>query len=174
MIYHGVNFRYESTMAVREILDGIVFRRAHISEWDTCMELAWRTFLKYEASDYTEEGIENFREFVTEDKLKEMFLNGEYRLFVAEYGSRIIGMGSLREKSHISLLFVESRYHYMGVGRGLIDTLADSVRTDTGDTVMTVNAAPYALGFYHRVGFADTDTEQDTDGIRYTPMVLKL
>ena len=35
---------------------------------------------------------------------------------------------------------------------------------------MTVNAAPYALGFYHKLGFQDTGMEETNDGIRFTPM----
>ena len=72
-------------------MDGVVYRAAYRSEWDICMDLAWRTFLKYEASDYTQEGIDNFKAFVKDDVLKTMFHNGAYQLFVAVYQKKIIG-----------------------------------------------------------------------------------
>ena len=39
---------------------------------------------------------------------------------------------------------------------------------------ITVNAAPYAVGFYHKIGFIDLEKEKTTDGIRYTPMIIHL
>ena len=41
-------------------------RPAYIDEWETAMALAWKTFLKFEAKDYTPEGVRNFEDFVTD------------------------------------------------------------------------------------------------------------
>ena len=35
---------------------------------------------------------------------------------------------------------------------------------------ITVNASPYAVGFYEKNGFTVLDKEQEADGIRFTPM----
>lgn len=35
---------------------------------------------------------------------------------------------------------------------------------------ITVNASPYAVGFYEKNGFTALDKEQEADGIRFTPM----
>ena len=35
---------------------------------------------------------------------------------------------------------------------------------------ITVNSSPYAVPVYHKLGFVDTDVEQISDGMRYTPM----
>lgn len=153
-------------------MDGITYRAAYRSEWDICMDLAWRTFLKYEAPEYSDEGISNFKAFVYDDVLKNMFHNGSYQLFVAVKDGVIIGIISLRDNNHISLLFVESKHHRQGVGRGLINKLAEYLYTEMGQTSMTVNAAPYGVEFYHKVGFEDTGEEQESAGIRFTPMVL--
>ncbi len=45
---------------------------------------------------------------------------------------------------------------------------------EMGQTSVTVNAAPYAVEFYHKVGFEDTDEEQTLAGITYTPMILNI
>ncbi|MCQ4640814.1 GNAT family N-acetyltransferase [Blautia coccoides] len=37
----------------------------------------------------------------------------------------------------------------------------------------TVNSSPYAVPVYHKFGFVDTDCEQLTDGMRYTPMKFR-
>lgn len=153
-------------------MDGVIYRTANRSEWDICMDLAWRTFLKFEAPEYSAEGIDNFREFIRDDVLRTMFDNGSYLLFVAVYEKKIAGIISLRDRNHISLLFVDSRYHRQGIGAGLMQFLVEYMCTEMHQKCVTVNAAPYAVGFYHKMGFEDTAPEQLKDGIRYTPMIL--
>lgn len=148
----------------------IVVRPAYREEWDDAMALAWRTFMQFEAKDYTPEGIESFQDFITDTVLHRMFVMGSYQLFGAYDNSKMVGMISLRNETHISLLFVDEKYHRIGIGRKLIEYVSDYVLNEEGHHMITVNAAPYATGFYHRVGFIDTDTEQTNDGIRYTPM----
>ena len=153
-------------------MDEVTYRAAYKSEWDICMDLAWRTFLKFDAPDYPQEGIDNFREFVTDEVLKNMFHSGEYQLFVAVCAKKIIGIISLRDRNHISLLFVDPVFHRQGVGTGLLRTLTEYMYSEMGQTSVTVNASPYAVGFYHKMGFEDTDIQQLVSGILYTPMIL--
>ena len=44
------------------------------------------------------------------------------------------------------------------------------MRQDYEAQVFTVNSSPYAVEFYRHLGFKTTDTQQLTDGLRYTPM----
>ena len=155
-------------------LQNVEYRRARNDEWDTCVELAWRTFNEFEAPEYEPEGIENFREFVYDDVLVNMIANDVYKVFVAVYEGEIIGMISLRDVTHISLLFVDAAYHRRGVGRGLMSHLVTYVIYELDENKITVNAAPYATEFYHRMGFKDTDEQKVTEGITYTPMILDL
>ena len=83
-------------------------------------------------------------------------------------------MISLRNQTHISLLFVDGRYHKRGIGRALIMSLASYVKEQNGQKRLTVNASPYGVGFYHRLGFRDLGSEKQQDGIIFTPMVLEL
>lgn len=145
-------------------------RFAYVSEWQDAINLAWKTFLRFEAGDYSQQGVESFKDFITDSTLYKQFRSGSYQLMVALDEEKIVGIISLRNNSHISLLFVEENYHRKGIGRRLIQELGKYLTTEEGITRMTVNAAPYAIGFYHRVGFMDTDMEQENDGIRYTPM----
>ena len=148
----------------------IIIRPAYRDEWDDAMALAWRTFMRFEANDYTAEGIESFQNFITDTVLYRMFVMGVYQLFGAYDNGKMVGMISLRDQTHISLLFVDEKYHKLGIGRQLIEYVGNYVLGEEGHHHITVNAAPYAIGFYHRVGFVDTDVEQVNDGITYTPM----
>ena len=58
----------------------------------------------------------------------------------------------------------------MGIGRKLIYELR-KLEKDMGGYRLTVNASPYAVEFYRKIGFVDTGAEQTKDGIRYTPML---
>lgn len=154
--------------------DFFLIRRAAPTEWETAMELAFKVFLKYEAQEYGPEGIRSFAEFLTDEKLKKLFLQGDYLLFVAMEKEKMIGMISLRSGNHISLLFVDQEYHRKGVGSALIRYMQSYLLRQTKHQKMTVNASPYGIPFYHRVGFTDTGCETTKDGIIYTPMEFYL
>ncbi len=145
-------------------------RSAYREEWDDAMALAWKTFLQFEADVYTAEGIRNFEDFITDTSLYRMFVMGSYQLFVALEQKKIVGMITLRNNSHISLLFVDARYHRKGIGRALIEYLREYLLAEVGVSRITVNAAPYGVAFYHKLGFRDIRPEEEKDGITYTPM----
>lgn len=151
--------------------DNECIRQALTDEWEPAMELCWRTFLKYEAPVYSKEGTENFLNFISDEQLYKMFLNGDYKVFVAVKDNKIVGVGSLRAGSHISLLFVDEKYHRQGIGRKLIKEMQKSMNRTLG-IKMTVNASPYGEEFYHKLGFIDSGDKVQTDGIIYTPMTL--
>lgn len=58
-------------------------RWATSKDWPEIMDMVWRTFMKFEAGDYTEEGIANFRDFITNGRIYRMFLEGNYLMLVA-------------------------------------------------------------------------------------------
>ena len=145
-------------------------RPAYRNEWEDAMELTWKTFLQFESKDYSKEGVDSFRNFISDQILYKMFIMGSYQLFGAYENGKIVGVISLRNETHISLLFVEDQYHMRGVGRALMNYLTEYVSKEEGKEYVTVNSSPYAVGFYHKLGFHDTGFEETNDGIRYTPM----
>ncbi len=149
-------------------------RMAYQREWEEAMALAWKTFLEFEADDYSLEGIRSFEDFITDSTLRRMFIMGAYQMFVALDGSRMAGMITVRSNSHISLLFVDKEYHRKGIGRALMEGLCGYLRNELNIRRVTVNASPFGIGFYHRIGFTDMEQEQTSSGIRYTPMEMIL
>lgn len=145
-------------------------RWARKEDWNQTVEMIWETFLKFEGKDYSEEGIRGFREFLTDGTLYNMFLNGEYPLAVAVMNQKMIGAGSLRNGNFLSLLFVEESYQKKGVGRALLASLCDYLKTEAGEKFIHLAAAPSAIGFYEKLGFRKTAEEQHVAGIRVTPM----
>lgn len=145
-------------------------RFAVAEDWEEAMGLAWKTFLEFEAEEYGPLGIRNFEDFITDSALKRMFIMGKYQMIVALSEGKIVGMITLRNEMHISLLFVDKNFHKCGIGRRLIEHMADYVKSEMGRERITVNAAPYGIGFYHSVGFKDMGPLTQKDGIIYTPM----
>lgn len=143
-------------------------------EWETAMSLAYETYLEFDAKAYSDEGNEHFKEFVTDSFLKKMFEAGNYQVIGAYYKGKMIGVISLRDDHHISLLFVDKEFHNQGIGRSLIMALADYVKLKLHQSCLTVNAAPYAFDFYRRVGFRDEDDLTTKDGITFIPMKLEI
>lgn len=132
-------------------------------EKDEALKLVLNVFMIYEAPDYIEEGIRNFTNYIG---------NREYTDSLIMYGAydsnKIVGVIATRnEGNHIALFFVDGRYHRQGIGKQLFKAVIENSTSDK----ITVNSSPYATEIYHHLGFADTNVEQLTDGMRYTPMV---
>ena len=145
-------------------------RWARKEEWAPAMKMIWRTFMRYEGQVYSQEGIRKFFEFITDDALYASFLRGEYWLMVALDDGNIIGAGSVRNRNHLSLLFVDEAYHCRGVGSMILGKLCDFLRTEAGERYMSLQAAPYAVNFYRKQGFRAVRPEMEFSGIRVTPM----
>jgi len=139
-------------------------------QWDETIKMIWRTFMKFEAADYSERGIQNFDAFLNDGELYEWYLQGKYRMLVAMDGDRVIGEISVRSGNFISLLFVEEDYHRQGIGRELIRQMGKYLKHQRKESYMTVNAAPYAVDFYKKLGFRIVRPEEEIAGIRVTAM----
>lgn len=124
--------------------------------------LIWTIFLRFEAPDYSDEGVQSFQNFI-EDKavLKTLEFFGAYEK------EELRGVIATRDnRKHICCFFVKAQYHRQGIGRRLWEYILQH----SENAEFTVNSSPYAVPVYHKLGFVDTDSEQLTDGIRYTPM----
>lgn len=147
-----------------------IIRWARESEWSSAMKMVWKTFLKFEGDDYTQEGIKHFFDFITDDDLYIAFLKGRYRMMVAVDGEKVVGAGSIRNRNHLSLLFVDEDYQHMGIGSAILAGLCDHLKREVKERYISVNAAPYAVNFYRKQGFEAVKPEEERSGIRVTPM----
>lgn len=157
-------------MLTEETLFSYEVREACAEDWKPAMNMVWKTFLKFEGRDYTPVGIRSFWDFITDKELYQSFLEGTYRAWVAVDGKKIIGFASLRNINHLSLLFVDEKYHRQGVGKALIQCLCTYLQQEAGLDHMSVKAAPYALGFYEKLDFRALGPEEHYCGIRVTAM----
>lgn len=131
-------------------------------EREASLELALKVFMEFEAPDYSEEGIEEFKSALKNPEyIDNLICYGAYREGI------LVGMIATRkEGSHVALFFVDKEFQHQGIGRKLFEV----VKADNTKDFLTVNAAPYALPVYHALGFVATGSEQIDNGVRFTPM----
>ena len=111
--------------------------------------------------DYSPEGVGEFKRILSD----EAYINS-LKVYGAFYDDKLVGVLAVREPQHISLFFVKAEFQKQGIGRKLFERL----KKDSAEKVFTVNSSPFAVGIYEKLGFTATDSEQVTNGIRYTPM----
>lgn len=133
------------------------------------LSLALRVFDEVEAQIYPPSGRKHFAAFVTGDELKKHIASGDMKIYICSESFTVIGMMALKNKSHISLAFVDGEHRSTGVGKEIFERICE----DLPESSFTVNAAPPAEMFYRKLGFTPTDMERFEDGIIYIPMIRK-
>lgn len=134
------------------------------------MDLVWKVFLEFEAPEYSDEGIREFKDFIAPTAVEHRITNGELFVWGCFKDKNIVGVIATRPPLHISLLFVDKEYHRQGIARALYETVLNHYKSNSNCTQATVNSSPYALEAYRKLGFVDTDSEQTVNGLRFIPM----
>ena len=148
-------------------------RLLKLADMKHALELVWRVFLEFEAPEYTEKGVNEFKAFISHDSIIEKMKLGVI-VFWGWYENGVLtGVIALRDLHHICLLFVDKAHHRRGIARGLYQKAMQHCQS-RGAKIITVNSSPYAAEAYRRLGFVDTDVEQTINGIRFIPMEHRL
>lgn len=148
-------------------------RKINSDEVAEALALAWEVFLQFEAPDYSPEGIDTFRrDIVQNDGFILKCRQGICPIYAAFDEGKIIGiMGMRPDRTHINLAFTKKAYHRKGVATALFRYLLDDLKKERPALQeITLNASPYGKPFYLHIGFEPLSGEQETDGIRFTPM----
>lgn len=138
------------------------------------INMVWSVFQEFEAPEYSEDGVEEFKKFISDDYIIEKFDKDEINFWGCFDNKKIVGVIATKEVNHICLLFVDKKYHRLGIARNLFKTVRDICKNNGSIPSITVNSSPYATEFYHKIGFCDTGEEQTVNGIRFVPMSYSL
>ena len=130
------------------------------------------TFLKFEAPDYSKEGVENFFKFANYETIKE-HLNRNMKMYVAKVNKKIVGVIGYRDNSHINLLFVLEEYQHNGIAKALYNLVIEKCK-NADKKKITVNSSPYAHNVYLKFGFIDDNQMKEVDGIKFYPMYREI
>jgi GNAT superfamily N-acetyltransferase len=143
-------------------------------EQDKVHKLIKKTFDKYIAHEYSEEGIIEFEKYIGKDNLLRRQYQ-EHFIIVAVGGDNIVGVIEVRKPNHISIFFVDERHQGKGIGKILCNKAIEKCKKENSQIEhITVNSSPYAVCIYKKLGFKPTQSEKVKNGIRYVPMELSL
>lgn len=138
-------------------------RKLDNEEHNKAILLSLAVFTKCGTTDFNASGLEIFKKSIYNKELM-----NELAIWGAFDNNELIGIiGTKLNGTHISLFFINPDYHRKGIGRELfncayINQIAEKI---------TVNSSSYAIRFYESLGFSKIAEEQETDGLRYTPML---
>lgn len=139
----------------------MIIKKIDNEEMAPALKLVWKVFLEFEAPDYTEEGIKEFKTTIENKQWIE-----ERDFYGAFDNNNIVGVIATHNYNHISLFFVDGKYHRQGIGKELFSKVKELNKTN----YFTVNSSPYAHEVYKNLGFIDTDDEQCINGLKFYPM----
>lgn len=147
-------------------MDLLLIKKVPKEEIKEALDLVWKVFLEYEAPGYSEEGIKEFKKTIDNAcwiELQDFF--GAY-----DENNKIIGVLATKGTTHISLFFVDGKYHGEGIGRKLYE----KVKSLNKKGFFTVNSSPHAHEVYKHLGFIDTSEKQCVNGLEFYPMKANL
>ena len=136
------------------------------------LDLAWRTFVKYDAPDYGAEHTERMRKAI-EDRLNDLSIYNQRLLVVALVDGKVVGMIETYGTNRISLLFVDSEHQRKGIATAMMSKIASELKVRGYDKIV-LNSSPHGLAFYKRFGFMVEEDEKNPDTPWKTPMSYTL
>ncbi|MCR3923048.1 MAG: GNAT family N-acetyltransferase [Firmicutes bacterium] len=131
-------------------------------------------FLEFVAPDYSLEGVQEFFVYANAKSLQERSEDNHFVLVTADH-NRIAAALEMRKPNHISLLFVDKSYQQEGIAKKLLVRAVEICKAETPSiTEITVNASPYALRIYEKMGFTVVAPQNTINGISFIKMKLLL
>ena len=134
------------------------------TELDDALRPIRETFREFVAKYYTEEGANRFLDYFSDaENFEEDVFYGAF-----DVNGELAGViGATNGLSHIIAFYVRKKFMKKGVGKALFNRLSE----DSENSYVTVNASPYAVGIYEKLGFIEAGETQDDEGKIYTPMM---
>lgn len=140
----------------------MIIRKLDKKEYKQIASFAIEIYMECGQEDFDETGQKTFRSFVCNEQLM-----NELTIYGAFINENLIGIiGTKQKGKHISLFFIEKKYHRQGIGKLLFNYAFNDCPVEE----MSVNSSTYAVLFYQSLGFEKTNDKQVTNGITYTPM----
>ena len=149
----------------------IAYRLIQPEETHAACELVAAVFDRYNAPALTEEGIAEFRRYNNPEAMTRRSEN--HFSMVATTDRRIVGIIEMRNRRHISLLYVLREFQGMGIARALWTLAFRKCREeDPAPLEFTVSSSDYATAVYEKFGFRRTAESKIVNGLRFVPMTL--
>ena len=143
-----------------------MIRELTFEDYDFASLLLWKSFYFAEKNVASVEGMEFFRDATQPVSLSMSAFEGETRYFGSFLNNELVGVGALKGKGHILLIYIQPEFHHRGLGSELL-TYLESLASD-GEVF--VNASDFAVGFYKKMGYLVAGEREKEKGLITTPM----
>jgi GNAT superfamily N-acetyltransferase len=158
-------------MAGTMIPEVIEIRRFRLEEADLVSALVRGVFSEHVAPTFEPEGVAEMLRHVLPEAIA---CRAEtHDTFVAWQGARPVGVIEVRDRDHVSMLFVRTSHMGLGIATALLARAVEAART-AGRPAMTVHSSLNARSFYERAGFVAADEPQQVSGFAFVPMRKRL
>lgn len=153
----------------------IKYRTMQSGEEEHIYDLVMKEFHRHVALHYSKKGIEKFISMFSPEWLRKQGTGNDSFVIVSLQGKNIVGMAAVINKSHIALIFVDSKFQKKGIGKKLINEATKKCLEDNPSlNKITVSSSPNSISFYYSLGFQTQGQEVNEDGMRFTPMGKKI
>jgi GNAT superfamily N-acetyltransferase len=133
-----------------------------------------KVYDEFVAPDYSMAGNQVFYDWIAPEQILERQTKVK-SLWIATDENKLVGMIEIRENNRISLLFVDKNFQEKGIAKALLQiALERSLEKEPELQKYLVHASPYSIPIYKKLGFEETDSIQETMGIIYLPMEMKI
>lgn len=150
-------------VAIRELAD---------DEEHAVADLVMRSFLTHVGHEYSANGVEEFVRYADASALRGRLESGRCFTLVAVADDDVVGMIEFRDRDHLSMLFVDDRFHRRGIARTLVGRAIGRLGESGVVSEISVNSSRYAVPAYEHLGFEVSDRERTVNGITFIPMKL--
>ena len=149
-------------------------RQMKSTEEERVCDLIQRVFNEFVAIHYSQAGLQEFLRYIDPVLLAKRIQSNHF-ILLAELGEELAGMIEVRHWNHISLLFVDNRFHRRGIARELIGKALEISKCECLElSDVTVKSSPNAVEAYEKLGFQVQGSERTEHGIRFVPMKMHL
>lgn len=156
-------------------MDEIILGDYKEGEEKEISEMIRAVFGEFVAPCYSVEGISEFNSGILPERLAERVRTGDEFIVTAKDGQKIVGIIGIKENKHISLLYVEKKYHCRGIARKMLFSALEKCRKkDPKLAEITVNSSLYGVYICQQLGFQLTSAEQEEKGMKFFPMSKKI
>jgi len=152
----------------------ITIRKAHANDARAISELIVPLTKRYICPTCEASAYELLLGSMSEEKIA-TYLVSNFDYLVAETKNKeVIGVGGMRDNSHLYHLFVSDQYQGQGLSRQLWDCLKEQAMIKGNRGAFSVNSAVNAEAVYSSFGFKRKAGIRNQHGVIDIPMVLEV
>jgi len=126
------------------------------------------------APEYSTEGVQEFLQYIEPIAFQARSKSNHFSL-IALAQAKIVGMIEIRNRDHVSLLFVAQDYQRRGIAKELLHQAIQICQEyKPQPSEISVNSSSFAVPIYEKLGFYRVGERKERNGIGFIPMILKL